>query len=75
MLCRMGVGDGRAEPPRLPGELIVRLVEAHFRGSAHLPMCHADDVLPLLRGDDREYRAAAALLEAGKVFYPLGYES
>ncbi|MGW4244026.1 hypothetical protein [Nocardia sp. NPDC004722] len=66
--------DPRAKPPRLPADLIVRLVEAHTRGSLHLPMFHADDVLPLLEGTDREYAAAALLLDKGKVFYPLGTE-
>lgn len=67
----MSEPDTRAQPPRLPGDLIVRLVEAHHRGSARsLPMCHAADVLPLLEGDDRQYAAAAQLLDAGKVFYP-----
>ncbi|GAB0108693.1 hypothetical protein JMUB6875_77310 [Nocardia sp. JMUB6875] len=63
--------DRRAKPPRLPGDLIVRLVEAHSRNSLrHLPMCHADDVLPLLKGNDREYDAAVKLLDAAKLFHP-----
>ncbi|MEU1550258.1 hypothetical protein [Nocardia sp. NPDC005745] len=59
-------------PPRLPGEFVVRLVEAYQRHYQHLPLLHADDVLPLLRGDDREYAAAEALLNADRVYYPEG---
>ena len=70
----MAVDSQCARPPRLAGDLIVRLVEAHQRGSTHLPFCHIDDVQPLLHGDDREYAAAATLLDAGKVFYPPGRE-
>jgi hypothetical protein len=66
------VTDQRAQPPRLPGELIVRLVEAYGRRNQRLPMLHADDVLPLLHGGDREFAAASALLEAERVFYPEG---
>lgn len=63
--------ETRALPPRLPGELIVRLVEAHHRGSlAALPLCRAADVLPLLDGNDREVAAAATLIDANRVFYP-----
>lgn len=62
--------DRRTPPPRLPGELIVRLVEAHGRGSLrYLPVFHAEDVLPLLEGDDREFATATRLLEADRVFY------
>ncbi|MEU6583959.1 hypothetical protein [Nocardia sp. NPDC046763] len=66
----MSAPGRRTPPPRLPGELIVRLVEAHKRGNLHLPMFHADDVLPLLDGDEREIAAAAVLLDANRVFYP-----
>ncbi|MDE1673772.1 hypothetical protein [Nocardia gipuzkoensis] len=59
-------------PPRLPGELIVRLVEAYQRHYRHLPLLHADDVLPLLHGGDREYVAAETLLNADRVYYPEG---
>ncbi|UGT41087.1 hypothetical protein LTV02_34900 [Nocardia yamanashiensis] len=62
--------DHRTPPPRLPGDLIVRLVEAHQHGSLHLPVFHADDVLPLLDGSDREIAAAAVLLAENRVFYP-----
>lgn len=63
-----------APPPRLPGELVVRLVEAFQRNWPHLkpPICHADDVLPLLQGGDREFAAASTLLDADRVFYPNG---
>lgn len=64
--------DDRVQPPRLPGDLIVRLVEAHGRGVTHLPICHAADVLPLLQGGDREFAAASTLLDGGRVFYPEG---
>lgn len=64
--------DQRAQPPRLPGSQIVQVVETYRRRFTHLPMFHADDVLPLLHGDDREYAAAEALLNAGRVFYPPG---
>lgn len=62
-----------APPPRLPGDLIVRLVEAHQRGNLHLPICHVDDVKPLLHSsDDREFAAAKALIDGGRVFDPEG---
>ncbi|MGX1806277.1 hypothetical protein ACWIGI_11225 [Nocardia sp. NPDC055321] len=71
----MGEVDARTPPPRMPGELIVQLVEAFNRGPSRvLPMCHALDVLPLLQGDDREYAVATQLLNAGRVFYPIGME-
>lgn len=60
----------QATPPRLPGQLIVQLVGAYQRNFQHLPMLHAADVLPLLHGDDREFAAASALLDAGRVFHP-----
>ncbi|WP_148310138.1 hypothetical protein [Nocardia otitidiscaviarum] len=66
------MSDRRVQPPRLPARLIVQLVEAHQHGSLHLPMFHADDVLPLLDGGDREIAAASVLLEANRVFYPEG---
>ncbi|MEV0247519.1 hypothetical protein AB0H76_13080 [Nocardia sp. NPDC050712] len=66
----MSQPDRRVRPPRLPGALIVQLVEAHQRGALHLPIFHAEDVLPLLDGHDREIAAAAVLLEANRVFYP-----
>ena len=63
--------DRRTPPPRLPGELIVRLVSAHGRGSLkYLPVFHASDVLPLLDQGEREIAAAVVLLDAGRVFYP-----
>ncbi|MGW2666077.1 hypothetical protein ACWCW7_34420 [Nocardia tengchongensis] len=63
--------DRRTPPPRLPGDLIVRLVEAHGRGSLkYLPVFHAGDVLPLLDQGEREIAAAALLLDANRVFYP-----
>ncbi|WP_194818818.1 hypothetical protein [Nocardia sp. XZ_19_385] len=68
----MSAPDPRVRPPRLPGSLIVGLVEAHQRGALHLPIFHAEDVLPLLDGDDREIAAAAVLLEAQRLFYPGG---
>ncbi|WP_280413169.1 hypothetical protein [Nocardia asiatica] len=62
-------------PPRLPGELVVRLVEAYQRNYNHLPLLHADDVLPLLLGGDREFAAAETLLNADRVYYPEGHHS
>lgn len=59
-------------PPRLPGELIVRLVAAYQRHFRHLPLLHAEDVLPLLRGDDKEFATASTLLDADRVYYPEG---
>ena len=61
-----------APPPRLPGDLIVRLVEAHQRGNLHLPICHVADVEPLLAGNDREFAAAKVLIDGGRVFDPEG---
>lgn len=61
-----------APPPRLPADLIVRLVEAHQRGNLHLPICHVDDVEPMLLGGDREYGAAQTLIDGGRVFDPEG---
>lgn len=52
----------------------MRLVEAHLRGALHLPVFHAADVMPLLGGGDREYAVAAKLLDAGRVFFPAGFE-
>lgn len=51
--------------------MIVGVVEAYTRNfpSVGLPMFHADDVLPLLEGADREFAAAVALLDAGRVFF------
>ncbi|WP_433621624.1 hypothetical protein [Nocardia sp. CA-120079] len=61
-------------PPPNDGHTIVRVVEAFARNWPHLkpPNFRAADVLPLLHGDDREYAAASALLEAGRVWYPDG---
>lgn len=59
-----------APPPRLPADLIVRLVATFTRHHWPLPMCHAADVLPMLDGTEFEIAAAAALIEAGRVFYP-----
>ncbi|WP_280320101.1 hypothetical protein [Nocardia wallacei] len=59
-----------APPPRLPADLIVRLVATYTRHHWPLPICHADDVLPMLDRTEPEIAAAAALIEAGKVFYP-----
>jgi hypothetical protein len=50
----------------------VRLVEAYQRHYKHLPLLHAHDVLPLLSGNDREFAAAEALLNADRVYYPEG---
>lgn len=59
-----------APPPRLPADLIVRLVDTFQRRGWGLPMCHAADVLPMLDRTEREIAAAAALIDAGRVFYP-----
>ena len=62
--------DPRAQPPRPPADLIVRLVDTFSRHGWPLPMLHAGDVLPMLDGTEREIAAAAAFIEAGRVFYP-----
>ncbi|WP_157119777.1 hypothetical protein [Nocardia xishanensis] len=63
-------------PPPCNGAVIVGVVEAFARHWPHLkpPMFRADDVLPLLAGNDREYNAASALLEAERVHYQPGQE-
>lgn len=55
---------------------IVGVVEAYRRNWPHLglPMFRAEDVLPLLNGDDRDIDAAVALLEAERVHYAPGDE-
>jgi len=64
----------QAAPPRCSQSLIVSTVAAYARNFPHLgpPMFHADDVLPMLTGDDTHFETASALLEAGRVFYPDG---
>lgn len=59
-----------APPPRLDAGLIVRLVATFKRHGWAPPLCHADDVLPMLDGTEPEIAAAAALIDAGRVFYP-----
>lgn len=63
-------------PPRMPADLIVAIVGAYQRRFPHLapPLFHADDVLPMLAGNDKEFQAASTLLEAYRVFYPAGSE-
>lgn len=63
-----------ASPPRCAPSLIVSVVKAYRRNFPALkpPMFHADDVIPMLAGDDAHYETASALLEAGRVFYPDG---
>jgi len=59
-----------AQPPRLPADLIVRLVDTFTRRGWKLPMCHAADVMPMFdHGTERERAAAAKLIDAGRVFY------
>ena len=61
----------RASPPKLPKDLIVRLVEAYEHGSlSSLPLVRAEDALPLLDGSDREVAAASALITADRLYYP-----
>jgi hypothetical protein len=62
--------DPRPRPPRLTADHITRLVEAYQRHGWRLPMLHADDVVPMLDGSDREIAAASALIEDNRVFYP-----
>ncbi|MGW4090065.1 hypothetical protein [Nocardia sp. NPDC004750] len=63
-----------AYPPRNPPEVIVGVVQAFQRNWPHLkpPLFHADDVLPMLSGDDAQYNAAVVLLDAERVYYPDG---
>ncbi|MGY4098466.1 hypothetical protein ACW2Q0_02700 [Nocardia sp. R16R-3T] len=52
----------------------MEVVEAFQRNWPHLrpPIFRAADVLPLLHGDDREFAAASALIDSGRVHYPDG---
>lgn len=59
-----------APPPRLDADLIVKLVDVFQRNGWKPPLCHADDVLPMLEGTEQHIAAAAALIDAGRVFYP-----
>lgn len=64
--------DIRASPPRVDGACVAAVVRAYQRNfpNAALPLFHADDVLPLLAGDDNDHSAAEALINADRVFYP-----
>lgn len=63
-------------PASLAPQHIVGVVEAYRRHWPHLslPLFRAEDVLPLLEGDDRDIDAAIALLDAGRVHYRPGEE-
>jgi len=63
-----------AAPPRCSAEVIANTVGAYRRNFPHLkpPLFHAEDVIPMLSGDDKHFDAASALLEAGRAFYPDG---
>ncbi|MBF6350339.1 hypothetical protein IU448_15130 [Nocardia flavorosea] len=66
----------QAPPPRMAADHIVAIVGAYERQFPHLkpPLFHADDVLPMLAGNDKEFQTASTLLEAYRVFYPAGSE-
>ncbi|SNY84270.1 hypothetical protein SAMN04244553_3612 [Nocardia amikacinitolerans] len=64
------------EPPACAGPVIVGVVEYWARRYPHLkpPIFRAEDVMPLLHGDDAAYNAASTLLDAERVHFPEGDE-
>lgn len=66
----------QAAPVRIPAHVIVGAVRVYRKRFEHmsLPMFHADDVIPMLAGEEDEFNAASALLDTDRVYFPPGAE-